>query len=99
MIKRKLVISRLKEECIEEYIGAHKNIWTELILEYKESGIKDISCFLNGRDLYVYIQYDEIRMKCNQNPMPFDEKWQKYINGFKDSTAGFIKTVEVFHME
>jgi L-rhamnose mutarotase len=95
MIVRELIKQKLKEECIEEYLRAHKNIWQELVDEYKSGGITQCSCFLHGCDLYVFMEYDNSKQIANE----IDPKWQDYMNSLKDLTARSIEINEIFKME
>jgi L-rhamnose mutarotase len=95
MIIRKLIKQRLKPECIDEYIKAHNEIWQELVDEYKNGGITQCSCFLDGTDLYVLMEYDDQKQIANK----IDPKWQEYMNTLKDMTANSIEINEIFRME
>ncbi len=95
MIVRKLFKQKLKSECIDEYLEAHDNIWQELVNEYKNGGIIQCSCFLDGLDLYVLMEYDDTKKIANE----IDPKWQEYMNTLKDMTVEPIKINEIFRME
>ena len=100
MVKRKLQIQKIKENCIEEYKNAHKNIWPELLKEYKEAGFINISCFLNGQDLYVYMEYDEdLLYERSKHPMPIDVKWQEYMDTLKIEMPAKEEPLEVYRMK
>jgi len=95
MIVRKLIKQRIKEECVDEYLEAHNNIWAELVAEYNAGGITQCSCFLDMLDLYVLIEYDDSKQIANN----IDPKWQEYMNTLKDITVETIDINEIFRME
>lgn len=53
-----LSLSRLRPGCVQEYIRLHQQVWPELLEAYRQAGIIQISCFLNGLDLIVYSEYE-----------------------------------------
>ncbi len=96
------MLSRLRPECIEQYREYHRNVWPELIQAYCRAGIYGISCFLNGRDLLVYMDYDEerhasCRSELEQNPIQL--KWNALMASMADPDFQLIEFEEVFHMQ
>jgi L-rhamnose mutarotase len=100
MLKRELRLGKLKEECVAEYIKAHNNIWPELVNEYKQNGMYEISCFLNNTDLYIYFQYDpDLWEKVDKSTLKWDKKWQKLMKTLSLEVPEEIQPKEVFRME
>jgi L-rhamnose mutarotase len=87
---RIVYLQKLKKECVDEYLNYHNNIWPELVKAYKEHGITDISCFLNGCDLMVYMEKDEEIFESKKKELgknEWENKWQKIMNGLKDPSV------------
>lgn len=56
-MKYKLVKSKIKDNCIEEYIRLHNELPAEIQKEFRKIGIKTVVCFLDGYDLYVFTEF------------------------------------------
>lgn len=95
MIKRNLSVCKLKEEKRDYYIEMHGNIWVELVKEYHEGGIQEISCFLDGLMLYVYGESDDTKMPTGI----VDKKWQALMADCVDPDYPRTNPVEVFRMK
>jgi L-rhamnose mutarotase len=91
MSKTRIVyLQKLKKEHVEKYLDYHNNIWPELEKTYRDHGITDISCFLDGCDLMVYMErddqvYEKARKDLGGNPI--EQKWQKIMNDLKDDSV------------
>ncbi len=96
-MKRILRIGKLKEECVDEYRRLHDNIWPELVKEYRENGMSEISCFLNKTDLYVFLQYEESVWKnVDKTDLPVDKKWQELMKTLSIAEPEDVQPVEIF---
>lgn len=98
---RTVSYSRLKPECVQEYIRWHQQVWPELLEVYRKAGIMQISCFLGGLDLVVYSEYDtEIyereRESLRQNPV--ETRWQALMQALRDPRRTGQELQEVFYM-
>jgi len=100
MIKRALMKRKIKAGCLEEYIKRHDEIQPELTEEYKRLGIKAISCFINGYDLYIYSEYDSEyeHLRIPEN-MPFDIQHQELMQPLMDWSTTEDDFEEVYRME
>lgn len=102
MIKRKLIWSKLKPTCIEDYKYHHQNVWPKLECVYREAGIRHISCFLKGVDLMVYLEYDAEHLNKRQEWLAQNEveiEWQKLMDSFKDSNSKPVYLEQVYEMK
>ena len=95
-MKRVLNIAKIKEECIDEYIKAHDNIWPELEEEYRQRGVTNITCFLDGSMLFVYMEYDE--EKINEK-RPVEIKWHEYMSTLTDASWNVKNPREVYRLK
>jgi len=91
MLKREVVLTELKPEFVEEYRSYHDAVWPELEGLYREAGYYEMSCFLNGSRLIIYMVYDEDRLLQRQNWLNthhVQQKWQSIMQKFKSKTVG-----------
>ncbi len=98
---RTVSYSRLKPECVQEYIGWHQQVWPELLDAYRKAGITQISCFLGGVDLVVYSEYDtEIyeREEKSLRQNPVEIRWQALMKTLRDPLWPGQELREVFYM-
>ncbi len=98
---RTVSYSRLKPECVKEYIRWHQQVWPELLEIYQKAGITQISCFVGGLDLVVYSEYEiEIYEKeqeaLRQNPIEI--RWQALMKTLRDPNWPGHEMQEVFYM-
>lgn len=73
MIERRLVKSRIKDDCIADYLHIHDTIDPTVIEEYRKIGIKCISCFVDGYDLYVYSEAEVDGEEAAKNIKPINK--------------------------
>lgn len=89
--KRVCYLVRIKEEMKPTYIKRHDEIPKELEKLYKDNGILQISCMLNGEFLVIFQEFD----------MDLYEKGQDIINEsevskiFQKSLAGIDADVQI----
>jgi len=84
---RSLVHYRLRPETVQAYIRYHVHVWPELLTLYREAGITDISCFLSGLDLVVYVQYEQERYEAAKETLsrnPVEMSWQALMRTLHD---------------
>ncbi|RCW64248.1 L-rhamnose mutarotase [Saliterribacillus persicus] len=65
----------------EEYIERHKAVHPELLEALKEVGITTYSIFMDGNQLYAYMEVDDYHraMKKLENN-PANRKWQAFMS-------------------
>jgi L-rhamnose mutarotase len=85
-----LSLSRLRPECVPEYIRRHQQVWPELLDAYRQAGITQISCFLNGLNLIVYSEYEldvyeTAREALSRNGV--EVRWQALMQTLRDQTV------------
>lgn len=93
--------SRLKPECVQEYVRWHQQVWPELLGVYRKAGITQISCFVSGLDLLVYSEYEtEIyeREKESLSRNPVEIRWQALMKTLRDPELATQNFDEVFYM-
>jgi len=100
-MKRIMSRSRLKPECVKEYVRLHREVWPDLLEAYRKAGITRIGCYLDGLDLLVYSELDpEIyeREKAALNRNPVGLRWDKLMATLRDQSYGSREFEEVFFM-
>jgi L-rhamnose mutarotase len=91
----------LKPESVKEYKHYHANVWPELEELYQKSGVTEVSCFLSGDELCVYVEYDPairepLEEELNKNPV--EQKWQAIMKDFTDSQRPSTRFEEVYRL-
>jgi len=84
---RLLVHYRLRPDTIQAYIRCHEQIEPELLALYREAGITEISCFLSGLDLMVYVQVEQERYEAAKEALdhsPLERSWQARMRTLHD---------------
>ncbi len=98
---RTVSYSRLKPECVQEYVRWHQQVWPDLLEAYRKAGIKQICCFLGGLDLVVYSEYEtEIYQKENESlrQNPVEIRWQALMKTLRDPRWPGQELQQVFNM-
>ncbi len=98
---RTVSYSRLKPECVQEYVRWHQQVWPELLEAYRKAGITQISCFLGDLDLVVYSEYDtEVYEKEKESLRrnPVEIRWQALMKTLRDPKWPGQELQQVFYM-
>ena len=73
-------LMRVKDECRDEYIRRHQNVWPEVLAEQQRAGIKKMTIFIDGTALFLYMEVEDyakaVRM-LSQSPAAL--RWEEYI--------------------
>jgi L-rhamnose mutarotase len=99
MRKRVMYLQKIKSGCVKEYLAYHRRVWPALEAAYRQAGFTDLSCFVRGRQLVVYIEWDEAihrRKKAWLKKHPVERRWQELMDGLKDSSFGSLELKEVY---
>ncbi len=99
--RRMLSLSRLRPECLQEYVRLHQQVWPELLAAYRQAGITQIGCFLNGLDLIVYSVYESEVYENAKEPLSrnaVEVNWQALTQTLRDPDFEPRTFQEVFHM-
>ncbi|HEX2269112.1 MAG TPA: L-rhamnose mutarotase [Pyrinomonadaceae bacterium] len=96
-MERKAFRTRLKPEFREQYIDAHRNFSAELHSRYLEAGVRNISIFLFGNELFMYVEaesFEKVQTMLADDAL--DKAWQQHVGPMKDS--GSTELLEIFHL-
>ncbi len=96
----------IKEDCVDEYVKIHANVWPTVLQEHKEAGISNYSIFQNGKQFFYVYNCDDIEFACKYiaNSKACQE-WDAITSGMvegsfdwgSDSPVNYLK--EVFYLE
>jgi L-rhamnose mutarotase len=99
--QRTLWLDRLKTESVSEYIQLHQQVWPELEAAYRQAGILQIGCYLNGCERVVFMEYEadiyeqaKASLDCN----PVEIRWQALMKTFCDPQVERRTLTEVYYL-
>lgn len=52
-------LMHVRKGCEEEYIRRHRNVWPEVMAEHARAGIRKMSIFMKGTELFLYMEVDD----------------------------------------
>ena len=99
--QRLLWLDRLKAESVPEYIRLHQQVWPELEAAYRQAGILQLGCYLNGCERVVFIEYeseiyDQAKASLDRNPVEI--RWQALMKTFCDPQVDRHSLTEVHYL-
>jgi len=94
-------VFQLKLQSVPEYVRLHQQVWPELLQAYREAGITQVSCFLNGCDVVVYSEYEmEVYQQAKESLShnPVELRWQALMQTLREPDAQTLQFEEIFYM-
>jgi len=88
-----------------EYRRRHAAVWPEMLDALKAAGARDYSIFLNGIDLFAYLEVDDFaRFREQMAAAEINDRWQaemaELIDPLTDPATGFHQRLEeIFHLD
>ena len=88
-----------------EYRRRHAAVWPEMLDALKAAGARDYSIFLNGIDLFAYLEVDDFaRFREQMAAAEINDRWQaemaELIDPLTDAATGFHQRLEeIFHLD
>ncbi len=80
---------RIKEGQQEEYIRRHKAVWPEVLEEAKRAGVHKSSIFMNGLELFVYMEVDDYAEAVRiLGESPNSLRWEEYMEPIVEAGPG-----------
>jgi L-rhamnose mutarotase len=98
---RIVIRRRMKPECVADYVRYHQAVPPELLDLYRKSGVLQLSCFLYGEDLIVFIEVDAERWTQAQEVLahsPVEQDWQSLMRTLNAPDFEPLMYQEVFHL-
>jgi L-rhamnose mutarotase len=83
-MQRKVYRTRLKPECRQQYIEAHKNVSGELMRRYREAGMRLCAVYILDDELVLLVDAEDISKTSEILARdPVDQAWQSYVGPMK----------------
>ena len=60
MTQRSAFILRVRPECVDEYVKAHREVWPEMLDALRGAGIRNYSIFRAGYEMFGYFEADDL---------------------------------------
>lgn len=96
-MKRELMLRRIKEGKMEKYLEMHGSYWPELKKEMLEGGFINITCFVDGYNLYVFREFDERILESKEKDyFKHNARWAQEMQDLLEPVC--IHCKEVFHL-
>jgi L-rhamnose mutarotase len=96
---------RLLPDQEAEYRRRHAAVWPEMLDALRAAGAKNYSIFLNGDELFAYLEVDDFdAFRASMAATEVNDRWQAemalLIDPLTDPATGFHKRLEeIFHLE
>jgi L-rhamnose mutarotase len=100
-VVRKAYLQTLRRGCERAYRAHHRRVWPEVEALYREAGYTDLSCFLSGRTLVVWVEYDPKKMRRKRAWLarhPVERRWQAVMNELKEAPCGGQDLAEIYRL-
>lgn len=98
-MQRRAWLLRVREGKEEEYRLTHEAVWPELIEAAQKAGIRNHSCFLEGRNVIVYAESEDIDRSFEQLlKTDVKKRWDRSMSGILEETDS-PSYEEVFHFD
>jgi L-rhamnose mutarotase len=95
---------RVKPDLEAEYRRRHKNVWPEMLRALSKAGCSNYSIYMNGRDLFAYMEVDDFerfkrRMTADRDARRWEEQMAPMMELGIQPETGFHQVLqEVFHL-
>jgi len=84
-VKRHAYRMKVKPGFEQAYVSHHENVLPELLQALRESGIHNYSIFMDGTDLFAYMECDDIeRAWAHVRSQPANERWSDLLTPIMD---------------
>ena len=60
MTQRSAFVLRVRPECVDEYVRAHREVWPEMLDALRGAGIRNYSIYRAGNEMFGYFEADDI---------------------------------------
>ena len=100
-LERILIRRRMKPESVADYVRYHQAVPPDLLELYRKSGVLQLSCFLHGEDLVVFLEVDAERWAQAQEELarsPVEQDWQALMRTLNAPDFEPLTYQEVFHL-
>jgi L-rhamnose mutarotase len=104
-VQRAIFYLRLFPGTEAEYDRRHAAIWPDVSAEIRESGLRNMSGFRRGTDVWCYLEAepDTTTAFAKHGPKPANQRWSHYLRDviaqITDDTGELVWYDEVFHAD
>ena len=97
-MERRVSITRLKPECREAYLEAHRNVPERVLARYSELGMRNCSVFLHGIDLVLVSEAENHAvLDAALANDPIDREWQDFVRPMK-ADEDWQHMTQIYHV-
>jgi L-rhamnose mutarotase len=97
-------VGKIREGKTAEYTCVHEKVWPELIDAMRRAGVERESCFVFGRQIFVYVEAPDLDLTMkNLAEDPISQEWERSMELLlerpqEDNPELFLQMAEVFCM-
>jgi L-rhamnose mutarotase len=60
MTQRSAFVLKVRPDKIDEYVGAHRTVWPEMLAAIRAAGIRNYTIFRHGNEMFGYFESDDL---------------------------------------
>jgi L-rhamnose mutarotase len=60
MTQRRAFVLKVRPDKIDEYVGAHRTVWPEMLAAIRAAGIRNYTIFRHGNEMFGYFESDDL---------------------------------------
>ncbi len=97
-MERRVSITRLKPECLAQYLEAHRNVPERVLTRYGELGMRNCAVFLLGVDLVLVTEAENHAvLDAALANDPTDREWQDFVRPMK-ADGDWQHMTQIYHV-
>ena len=88
-MQRVAFVMQVKPGQEEEYVRRHREVWPEVEADLKRAGVRRMSIFMSGRQLFLYMEVEEYAAACEVlESSPESVRWEEYMAPIMENAGG-----------
>lgn len=88
-MQRVAFVMRVKKGEEDEYIRRHQDVWPEVLADMQRAGVQRMSIFMNGRELFVYMEAKDYAKAAHLlAESPDSVHWEKSMATIVEDASG-----------
>jgi L-rhamnose mutarotase len=101
--QRSAFVLRVRPECVDEYVQAHRDVWPEMLDALKGAGIRNYTIFRAGNEMFGYFEADDLaEAERYLSKQEVSTRWQDAMAHLLEERvpdAGPPRLLEVFRLD
>jgi L-rhamnose mutarotase len=101
--QRSAFVLRVRPDRIDEYVGAHRAVWPEMLDALRAAGIRNYSIFRAGNQIFGYFEADDLEgVSAYLDAQEVCTRWQDAMADFLDERvpdAGPPALEQIFRLD